>query len=411
MPPGCQWLSANVATIPQNTKKIGKLSSKGFFLAIYDYLCDMKPETSISQCREAAAVIKEAILKSQARAASAINREQLALYYGIGRYVSENTRHGAWGTSAIKNISAFLKADMPGLRGFSETNLKMMRTFFEEWKELERNSSVRTDETTRDKVEKKIRQLELTNYTNFPIEAFLGLSFTHHINILQTVKTLDERLFYIRHAYELRLKVDDLKKHIQADLFHHQGHAASNFLRTIPDNRLAMRTLQMFKDEYLLDFINVEEIDVSDPEDIDEKVIENRIVMNIKNFIMTFGRAFTYKGHQVHYDKLGHDHWVDLLFFNRELKSLVCIELKKGTFKTAYLGQLAAYLRILDDDERLAGENPSVGIILCKDADKAYVEYVLQDYLKPMGVATYKANQDQLRQLLPPEDDIKKLLE
>lgn len=371
----------------------------------------MKPETSISQCREAAAVIKEAILKSQARAASAINREQLALYYGIGRYVSENTRHGAWGTSAIKNISAFLKADMPGLRGFSETNLKMMRTFFEEWKELERNSSVRTDETTRDKVEKKIRQLELTNYTNFPIEAFLGLSFTHHINILQTVKTLDERLFYIRHAYELRLKVDDLKKHIQADLFHHQGHAASNFLRTIPDNRLAMRTLQMFKDEYLLDFINVEEIDVSDPEDIDEKVIENRIVMNIKNFIMTFGRAFTYKGHQVHYDKLGHDHWVDLLFFNRELKSLVCIELKKGTFKTAYLGQLAAYLRILDDDERLAGENPSVGIILCKDADKAYVEYVLQDYLKPMGVATYKANQDQLRQLLPPEDDIKKLLE
>ena len=159
-----------------------------------------------------------------------------------------------------------------------------------------------------------------------------------------------------------------------------------------------------------MDYINVEDIDESDPINVDERVIESKIVMNIKNFIMTFGKSFTYKGHQVHYDKLGHDHWIDLLFFNRELQALVVVELKKGQFKPSYLGQLAAYLRILDDDERLPGENPSVGIILCKKADKAYVEYVLQDYVKPMGVATYQNMQERLRELLPPEEEMKRLM-
>ena len=145
-------------------------------------------------------------------------------------------------------------------------------------------------------------------------------------------------------------------------------------------------------------------------EDIDEEVIEKGIVNNIKNFIIEFGRSFTYKGCQVHYDKLGHDHWVDLLFFNRELQSLVVVELKKGAFKPAYLGQLAAYLRVLDDEEKLPHENPSIGIILCKDAGKAYVEYVLQDYNKPMGVATYKTRQEMLKELLPDEKKLKELL-
>ena len=124
---------------------------------------------------------------------------------------------------------------------------------------------------------------------------------------------------------------------------------------------------------------------------------------------MEFGRSFTYRGNQVHYDKLGHNHWVDLLFFNRELQSLVVVELKKGAFKPAYLGQLSAYLRILDDQEKLPHENPSIGIILCKEADKAYVEYELQDYQKPMGVATYKMR-EQLKELLPDENKLKALL-
>jgi len=375
--------------------------------------------------------IKDAILKSQARSAQLINQEQLSLYYGIGRYVSENSRKGFWGKGAIANISKQLKAELPGLKGFSEENIKLMRRFYEAWKDIEVNSVVPTTENTNFNTSElpansvvlttelqqanneldSVRGLRLVNDELFPISAFLNISFTHHVAIIRYAKEYDERKYYIQLAYQQYLTADDLVSMIKARVYDHRNSLPNNFFKVITDKSLALRTIQMFKDSYLLDYINVEDIDVSDPIDVDEKVIESRIVMNIKNFIMTFGQSFTYKGHQVHYDKMGHDHWIDLLFYNRELKSLVVVELKKGEFKTSYLGQLAAYLRILDDDERLPGENPSVGIILCKKADKAYVDYVLQDYLKPMGVATYQHIQNRLRELLPPEEEMKRLID
>ena len=388
-------------------------------------------QKSSAAIRSAVQQIKSAILKSQARAVHMINQEQLSLYYGIGRYVSEHSRKGYWGTGAIGRISKQLQAELPGLKGFSEENIKLMRRFYEAWKDIEVKSVVQPTENTNfntqessansvvkttelqtfDSEAETIRQLQLTNDTDFPITAFLNISFTHHVTIFRYAKDYDERKFYILLAYQNRLIADDLEQKIRVEhTYENQDALPNNFFKTIPDKQLAFRTLRMFKDSYLLDYINVEDIDESDPIDIDEAVIEKSIVMNIKNFIMTFGKSFTYKGHQVHYDKLGHDHWIDLLFFNRELQALVVVELKKGQFKPSYLGQLAAYLRILDDDEKLSFENPSVGIILCKKADKAYVDYVLQDYLKPMGVATYKHMQDRLKELLPPEEEMKRLM-
>jgi len=385
----------------------------------------------VEDIRGAVRSIKAAILKSQARAAQMVNHEQLSLYYGIGRYISEHSREGYWGTGAIARISKQLKSELPGLKGFSEENIKLMRRFYEAWKDIETNSVVASAEIPQTTVSQisansvdastelqkagsesdYVRQLQLTSDESFPITAFLNISFSHHVAIFRYAETYDERKYYIQLAYNQRLTLDGLEEMIKARVYDHRASLPNNFFKTIPDKALAMRTIQMFKDSYLLDYINVEDIDVSDPMDIDESVIEISIVMNIKNFIMTFGKSFTYKGHQVHYDKLGHDHWIDLLFYNRELKSLVVVELKKGQFKPSYLGQLAAYLRILDDEEKLPDENPSVGIILCKKADKAYVEYVLQDYVKPMGVATYQQIQSRLKELLPPEDEMKRLME
>lgn len=377
----------------------------------------------ITRINKAVATIKTAILQSQARAAQAVNQEQLALYFGIGRFVSENSRKGFWGQNAIESISKLLKTELPGLRGFSASMIKRMRTFYEEWREIEPKSVILITENTKiNNIDKSvipitdldmIYPLKLTGYEEFPIIAFLNISFSHHSMILRYTETLDERKYYIQLAYNQRLKVDDLETLLKAKVYEKQERIPSNFFKTIPDKKLAMQTLQMFKDQYLLDFINVEEIDEMDPEDIDERVIEKQIVMNIKNYIMAFGRSFTYIGHQVHYDKLGHDSWVDLLFFNRELKSLVAIELKKGEFKPSYLGQLSAYLRILNDDEKLAGENPSIGLILCKKADKSFVEYVIQDYDHPMGVATYKTYNDmdeRLKAVLPPKDELLQLI-
>lgn len=383
----------------------------------------IQDSNDIRQAANAVSILKTAILQSQARAAKAVNQEQLALYYGIGRYISANTRNKFWGSGMMKMISQRLRQELPGLRGFSETNLKNMRSFYEAWNSIEVNSSVTTDEIDKTPVEKGInasksidneqdviRQLQLTNLVQFPLVPFLSISFTHHITILTNAKEWDERLFYIQYAADNKVNAEDLEVLIKKDIYHHQGDIPNNFLATIPDYKQAYKAIRMFKDEYLLDFINVEELGMHD-EDIDERVIENSIIHNIKNFIMTFGKGFTYRGNQVHYEKFGVDSYVDLLFFNRELKSLVCIELKNGEFKPAYLGQLAAYLRILDDEEKLPDENPSIGIILCKKANRSFVEYVLQDYNRPLGVATYASSIEKLKSLLPPEEELKKLMD
>ena len=364
---------------------------------------------------QAVKTIKQAILESQYRAAKAVNKEQLALYYSIGKFVSENSRGGTWGTGAIETISQTLQKELPGLRGFSATSIKKMRQFYEQWSMLTNRPPMagdlqNTDDEAVIKTEQLLAVIRPPMAGDLDLQEFFALGFSHHNEILSQTKTLEERVFYIHQAATLSWDKYTLRDMLKADLFHHQAQMPNNFLKTLPKKQQALKAIEMFKDEYLLDFINVEELGVRDPQDIDERVIENSIVQNIKNFIMTFGKSFTYHGHQVHYDKMGHDHWIDLLFFNRELRSLVVVELKKGAFKPAYLGQLSLYLRILDDDERLPGENPSVGIILCKDADKAYVEYVLQDYNKPMGVATYKVTQDRLRELLPSEEEMRRLL-
>lgn len=367
---------------------------------------------------EAVRVIKDAILQSQYQAARLVNKEQLALYYGIGCYISRNSRNGFWGTGAISSISRRLQQELPGLRGFSERNLKNMRIFYEEWQALDSTSAIVTADVELagekgNEDSAQIRQLQLPNFKDFPVEEFFKIGFTHHIAIISQAKTVEERYFYIKLSAREYLSVDSLKRLMREGVYRNRGALANNFMEKLPTAELARRAVMTFKDEYLLDFINVEELGARDIEDIDERVVENKIVQNIKNFIMTFGRDFTFVGNQFQVEALGHTHVIDLLFFNRELSALVAVELKTGPFRPAYLGQLNLYLRVLDDFVRKPNENPSIGIVLCKSADKTYAEYAIRDYDKPMGVATYKTASDmpeRLRNALPDVEELKKLL-
>lgn len=364
---------------------------------------------------EAVQQIKSAILQCQLEAAKVVNRQMLALYYGIGKFVSDNTRKDVWGTGAIEAISEQLRRELPGLRGFGVSNIKNMRQFYELWKDVLNRQPMAGDLQGVDNEEiLPTHALLMLNRQpmadDLDVHDFFSISFSHHCEIMSKTSTVEERVFYIHQAATLHWDKYTLRNNLKADLFHHQSQMPNNFAATMPSARHAAKAIAMFKDDYLLDFINVEELGERDPQDIDERVIENSIVANVKNFILTFGKDFTFIGNQVHIDKFGHDHYVDLLFFNRELQSLVVFELKKGEFKPAYLGQLAAYIRMLNDDERKPHENPTIGIVLCCDADKTYVEYLLQDYNQPMGVATYQVMPEKLRKVLPPEDEMKKLL-
>lgn len=187
-------------------------------------------EQDIKVYQNAVDIIKASILHSQARAVKAVNQEQLALYYGIGRYVSINTRKKHWGQGAIEAISSQLRKELPGLRGFSARNIKNMRTFYEEWRLLEQqNSAVLTAEiagintnsavaTAEIPDDSEIRQLQLVDLPNFPLKEFLSVSFTHHIAILAKAKTYDERIFYMKYADEMDpelLKVLPPKEELQ----------------------------------------------------------------------------------------------------------------------------------------------------------------------------------------------------
>ena len=370
--------------------------------------------------------IKTAILQGQYAAAKGTNRIQLATYFAIGKYISLNSRHGFWGKGAIETISEQLRRELPGLRGYSPSNMKNMRLFYEKWSVLdskspiaigessEQNSTIAIGELQSEDYQIDIyRSLSVDNVVDFPIEVFFSVPFTHHIRILEKTQTQEERYYYMHRCVMENLSVDGLVKIIKQDDFLHKSILPNNFVNTISDPATARKAVMMFKDEYFLDFINTEEIGERDFADIDEKVVEKEIIHNVKNFIMTFGRDFAFIGNQYHLEVYGHDHFPDLLFFNRELNAMVVVDLKKGEFKPSYLGQLAASLRILDDKVRKPHENQTIGLILCKSADKEYVEYIIQDYNKPMGVATYTTENDmpeKLRNALPPVEELKKLL-
>lgn len=374
-------------------------------------------ESSIQQYKQAVSVIKEAILHSQYRAAKMVTGEELSLNFGIGAYVSNRSRQEKWGTSIIESISEQLRRELPGLRGFSARNIRNMRTFYEYWTQylIWQPSAAKLQlSINQDTIDIDCFSLQKWSPVAAEInrEEFLGISFSHHLEILQKTKDIQEVLFYIHQTVLHKWDKYDLRNRLKEGLYQKQGAAANNFLQTMPVND-ARKAVGMFKDEYLLDYINIDEMEVDKPEDIDERVIEKAIVRNIKQFIMTFGRDFAYIGNQYHLEIFGEELFPDLLFLNRELNCMVVVELKKGAFKPAYIGQLQTYMKVLDDKVRKPHENPTIGILLCKSANKAFVEYVIRDYTNPMGVATYKTAEDmseELRKALPDMDEMRKLL-
>ena len=401
---------------------------------------------------EAIQAIKSAILKSRYRAAALANREMLSLYYGIGGYISANSRKGTWGTNAIEVISEQLQNEMPGLRGFSTTNMKNMRLFFEAWEDefsAPSNRQLVTDEirqpvaaenrqTASDDLQCSknediiirqpaaaeltilhneidiqmltLNQQQINAYlTKEQIKHFFSIGFTHHREILAKTKTFEERIFYINLCATEFWSKEKLRYHLKSNLFENQGKLPNNFHTAIPDKDLQRKALLSFKDEYLLDYINIESPD----DEPDERVLEHEIVNNIRKFIMSLGKDFSFIGNQYRMIVDEEEYFVDLLFFNRQLQSLVAFDLKRGAFKPEYLGKMNFYLSALDDLVRLPHEKPSIGIILCKSQNRKTVEYAFRDMTKPMGVATYKTSSElppEYKNILPDAERLKELM-
>lgn len=341
---------------------------------------------------EAVSVIKKAILVSRYHAAKAANKELLSLYYYIGKFISVNSRKKQWGKNVLEYISAQLQVELPGLRGFSSTSLKKMRTFYEIWSTVFEKCPLVTDETE-NAVDVIKRPLTTDVLTDTCYQHFVSIPFTHHYELAIKTSCLEERLFYIQKCATECWSVEKLKYFLNEKLYVKQKSSLNNFSTTISDEKFREKAVMSFKDEYLLDFINIE-----DPDEVSERLLESEIVLNIKKFIMALGSDFAFLGNQYRIIVDETEYFIDLLFYNRKLQSLVAIELKKGEFKPEYAGKMNFYLSALDECVRLPHENHSIGIILCRSHKNKIVEFAFRDNTKPMGVATYK-----LSKVLPAE--------
>ena len=361
---------------------------------------------------QAVKAIKQAIVVCRYRAARQMNGEVLGLYYSIGKYISEQSRNAQWGTYAIPTISNQLQQELPGLKGFSETNIKRMRLFYEAWAPAFENRSTVSAEFEIVAQDANIQPFEFRSTVSAEISdvdltAFLSVSFSHHHAIFLKTEDIDERWFYIRKCAQEFWGYRRLEQALREDLYHTAGSMPNNFELAIPDDKQRAIAMQTFKDDNVLDFLHIE-----DPDYVDEHDVEQQIVNNVRKFMMSLGNDFAFMGNQYRLIVNGKERFIDLLFYHRRMRCLVAIELKNGEFQPEYAGKLNYYLSALDELVRLPEENQSIGILLCRNKDNAEVEFALRDISKPMGVATYHSVDElpSTYQALPSAEELKKLL-
>jgi len=364
--------------------------------------------------------IKLRIAHSRYIAARLANQEQLKLYLSVGALIDRKIQEQQWGTNVISQIALDLKKELPELRGFSDRNLRKMRQFYQAYSveeiwplltaKLQSADNVmdiiwRSSTAKLKPTENGISQAVATHSDDWVLSSFMGITFTHHVLLLNKCQGYEERLFYMRRAATEFWTVDTLEHYIKEDLFRQNGKLNHNFDTTIHADA-SPNAGDFFKDQYLLDFLQLQDDD-------NESKIENSIVSNITEFILKMGKGFAFIGNQFRLEVEGHEFSIDLLFYNRILRRLVAFEIKKDRFKPEYTGQLHFYLNVLDDKIRLKDELPSIGIILCKEKQDAIVQYSIRNMNTPMGVATFMNSNEppvEIQQVLPDSDQLRKLI-
>lgn len=303
--------------------------------------------------RQALATIKQRIQASQTRAILAVNAELLNLYWDIGRQLDAWQRERAWGSAVVEQMAQDLQASYPGMKGFSRTSLFAMRQFY----------------------------AFLSPRFEVVPQPVGQMPWGHVRTLLTKVKSVDLVLLYAQTCAEHGWSRRVLEWQIEQRFHERTGQAVGNFAQTLPAPQSEL-VQQSLKDPYVFDFLTLTSQAV-------ERDIENQLVAQITRFLLELGKGFAFLGRQYPLTVNGRDYFLDLLFYHARLKCYVVIELKAGGFKPEYVGKLNFYLSAVDDLLRAEDDQPTIGLILCKDKDKLDVEYALRDVHKPMGVSSF----------------------
>ncbi len=316
--------------------------------------------------------IKSEILSAQYKSALSANKELILLYYSIGCMINE---HKTWGNKFIENLAMDIHLEFPNAKGYSVRNLKYMSKFAEVYPDIEFVQTVSAQ-----------------------------IPWSHNVAILDKVRDKGQREWYIRKTAENGWSKNVLVHQIESGLYERQALAnkVTNFPTRLPQpqSELAVQTM---KDPYIFDFIPLKE-------DMVERDIEMALVQDVTRLLLELGTGFAFLGNQYHLNVGGDDFYIDLLFYNLNLRCYVVIELKTGEFKPEYAGQLNFYLSAVDGTLKKEADNPSIGLLLCKSKNDLVAEYALKDMSKPIGVSAYKIMRslpEELEKQLPSLEDIR----
>lgn len=317
------------------------------------------------------------IRSAQYEALKAVNKEMIALYWEVGKRITEQQTALGWGKSVVENLSRDIQKEFPGIQGFGVRNMWDMARFYAEYQ---------------------------SNEILQPLVA--EISWSKHIVILTKCKETRQRQFYILATKKYGWTKDILINKIEAKTYENYLLGQSNFDITLPDS-IKNQAILALKDEYTFDLIGL-------AEEHSEYELEQAIIKNIRAFLMEFGTDFSFIGNQYRLEVDGKEYFIDLLLYNRRLQAMIAIELKIGEFQPEYKGKMEFYLNILNDTVKLPHENPAIGIIICKSKSRMIVEYALKSSNMPIGVATYSLSSElpeAYKKLLPTSEEIAKKIE
>jgi len=348
--------------------------------------------------------IKERIQTSRIKAALSANCELIELYWFLGSQIVEQQTSASWGSSFIDQFSKDLKEAFPDIKGFSPKNLRYCRAFFKFYytPEIWQQAVAKFQKVDQNIIWQQTVAKTGTTSIDKIIPQFTGqIPWGHNIHIFTKSKSFDEAFFYISETIENGWSRDVLALQIKSNLYQRQGKAITNFKYTLPPERsdLAKQTL---KDPYCFDFLTL-------TKPYNEWDIENQLVNHITKFLLELGRGFAFIGRQYHLEVGESDYFLDLLFFHIKLRCYVVVELKNTKFIPEYAGKLNFYLSAVDSLLKTDIDNPTIGILLCRDKNKIETEFALRDINKPMGVSEFTLTEtlpDNLKSSLPTIEEI-----
>ena len=346
--------------------------------------------------------IKLRIRTVQVKAAVSVNSELLRFYWGLGADIVAKQTTAKWGDGLLPQLSRDLMAEFPEMKGFSERNLKYVR----QWYLFFSRNKIFGQQTVAQSEKQVASQMLQDEFGQQPVAQITAIPWGHNIAIIAKCKDVDEALYYVQNTPHHNWSRSVLVHQIESGLYQREGRSVNNFSVALPKPQSDL-SKQILKDPYIFDFMSM-------TREYDERDLENGLMEHVTQFLLELGAGFAYVGRQVRIQVGEREFFIDLLFYHTRLHCYVVIELKTVEFEPEHAGKLNFYIKAIDSRCRKEGDQPTIGILLCKNKDKLVAEYALSDIHKPMGVSEYQLTQalpDDLKPSLPSIEDLERELE